>query len=630
MRVKKLLLFFVPLVVVSVVFFGYKISDVKNPATSLVEAYGTDYKVSTEEPSSIDAVGSWSTGTAVTSSRYYSGSASYQRNDTGWVYVWGGDTSATGLGKPTRSTLRYNVNTNAWSFVGQTPDSIRICAGATLGDSIYSMGGLNNTAGTPPTNYMWKMDVNTGVWTARANLPAALYFNKAVGYQDSLIYHVGGYTGAASVANVYLYNAKTNTWRNATPMPIGTAEGACTIVGDTIVYVGGLQAGLVVSTTYRGVISQSDRSVITWTTGASHPAGVRYRLNAYPWGNKGAIVVGGAATGFTGTNTTYLYSPGANTWTLQQNKITASCAYMGGTIRYNSGIWKCVIPNGVAAGALSTANEIFTDTLTTPPPPSVKSEITRGNMNIVIPDNNPVGIADSFVVTGGGNVLGVEVTIDSCIHTWVGDLKFTLTHAGKTDTLISRMGTGGVGLSQNNLINVALKDTATRGIWTAVAADSTPQGGFRGSWRPGYRNAQDSLAKFIGTPAAGSWVLRVSDNALDDFGTLRRYTVRITSTSTLTGTETNVTTVNDYKLSQNYPNPFNPSTKISFSIPKAGFTTLKIYDILGKEVATLINGMQTVGNHTIDFNASSLASGVYFYRLQSNDFVATKRMLLVK
>jgi hypothetical protein len=85
-----------------------------------------------------------------------------------------------------------------------------------------------------------------------------------------------------------------------------------------------------------------------------------------------------------------------------------------------------------------------------------------------------------------------------------------------------------------------------------------------------------------------------------------------------------------YLLSQNYPNPFNPSTKISFSLPKAGNVKLVVYDILGKEVATLINDYRTAGTHSVEFNASNLASGVYLYRIESGDFKETKRMMLVK
>ncbi|MBU0473337.1 MAG: lamin tail domain-containing protein [Bacteroidetes bacterium] len=85
-----------------------------------------------------------------------------------------------------------------------------------------------------------------------------------------------------------------------------------------------------------------------------------------------------------------------------------------------------------------------------------------------------------------------------------------------------------------------------------------------------------------------------------------------------------------YALNQNYPNPFNPSTKIQFSIPENGMVTLKIFDILGREVMTLINEELPASYQTIEFNASSLTSGVYFYRMQVNNFTSVKKMILMK
>jgi photosystem II stability/assembly factor-like uncharacterized protein len=85
-----------------------------------------------------------------------------------------------------------------------------------------------------------------------------------------------------------------------------------------------------------------------------------------------------------------------------------------------------------------------------------------------------------------------------------------------------------------------------------------------------------------------------------------------------------------YSLEQNYPNPFNPTTRIKYSIPKEGNVTLKVFDALGREVATLVNKVQKAGNYTIDFDGSKLTSGVYFYRLHSGNFVETKKFLLVK
>jgi hypothetical protein len=88
--------------------------------------------------------------------------------------------------------------------------------------------------------------------------------------------------------------------------------------------------------------------------------------------------------------------------------------------------------------------------------------------------------------------------------------------------------------------------------------------------------------------------------------------------------------VYDYKLGQNYPNPFNPSTKIDYSLKSEGLVTLKVYNILGQEVVTLVNSAQTTGLHSVDFDGSKLSSGIYLYKLDSNGFTQTKKMILIK
>jgi hypothetical protein len=86
----------------------------------------------------------------------------------------------------------------------------------------------------------------------------------------------------------------------------------------------------------------------------------------------------------------------------------------------------------------------------------------------------------------------------------------------------------------------------------------------------------------------------------------------------------------NYELKQNYPNPFNPTTNINFSIPKAGMVKLKVFDITGKEVATLVSQHMNAGTYNADFNGAKLSSGAYFYRLETEGFVETRKMLLVK
>jgi len=88
--------------------------------------------------------------------------------------------------------------------------------------------------------------------------------------------------------------------------------------------------------------------------------------------------------------------------------------------------------------------------------------------------------------------------------------------------------------------------------------------------------------------------------------------------------------VQEFKLNQNYPNPFNPSTKIGFSVPKTDYVDLRVYDILGREVKTLLSEQLNTGEYEIEFDAKNLASGMYYYRLQSGDNVSVKKMTLVK
>lgn len=88
--------------------------------------------------------------------------------------------------------------------------------------------------------------------------------------------------------------------------------------------------------------------------------------------------------------------------------------------------------------------------------------------------------------------------------------------------------------------------------------------------------------------------------------------------------------IKEYDLAQNYPNPFNPSTTIRYQIPQDGIVTLKIYDILGSEVATLVNEQKVAGRYEVNFNASSLASGVYIYKIQAGTFINSKKMILLK
>jgi hypothetical protein len=94
--------------------------------------------------------------------------------------------------------------------------------------------------------------------------------------------------------------------------------------------------------------------------------------------------------------------------------------------------------------------------------------------------------------------------------------------------------------------------------------------------------------------------------------------------------EINVSAPKDFELSQNYPNPFNPTTVIKYSITKEAKVTLKVFDVLGRVVETLVNTKQAANSYEVSFNASKLASGVYIYQLEAGDFVQSMKMMLIK
>jgi len=94
--------------------------------------------------------------------------------------------------------------------------------------------------------------------------------------------------------------------------------------------------------------------------------------------------------------------------------------------------------------------------------------------------------------------------------------------------------------------------------------------------------------------------------------------------------ELNNIVISDFVLLQNYPNPLNPSTKIQYQIPEINFVTLMVYDVLGNEIATLVNEEKPPGSYKVEFNAEGLTSGIYFYQLSAGNFIKTKKMILLK
>jgi subtilisin-like proprotein convertase family protein len=237
-----------------------------------------------------------------------------------------------------------------------------------------------------------------------------------------------------------------------------------------------------------------------------------------------------------------------------------------------------------------------------------------------IPDNNPTGVSDSMTIYNPViAVSSIEVFL-SIRHTWVGDLTISIRAPnGQVRNIIAFNGANGDNVL--SFFNDNFPDVVT-----------TPT--YLPPW--GYVKPISILGTFTGAAVNGTWLIKCVDGFAGDAGILLGWGIRfnnVVSADPVTGI-----VPDRFNLYQNYPNPFNPVTKIKFDLPKDVNVTVRLYDILGREVLLIADGFYKAGTHSIDFDGSSLSSGTYFYRIQAGDpsassrqgFTDTKKMVLVK
>jgi photosystem II stability/assembly factor-like uncharacterized protein len=236
------------------------------------------------------------------------------------------------------------------------------------------------------------------------------------------------------------------------------------------------------------------------------------------------------------------------------------------------------------------------------------------NNSVVTPDTITVG----FFGESGKVVSNITVLLNKVIYSSIGALTITISHLGITDTLYYQHG-----YNADNLFNIIFNDDYTRDL-------NYERPPFYGGYRP-----FSPLSKFAGSNPSGAWILQVYNNSVSDSGSLDAWAIKL-DVENMTTVENEESLPKEFSLDYNYPNPFNPATTIRYKLPERSAVSLKIFNILGSEVLTLVNEVQSAGTHSVIFNANynkhsySLASGIYFYRLQAGNFVETKKMILLK
>jgi subtilisin-like proprotein convertase family protein len=220
-----------------------------------------------------------------------------------------------------------------------------------------------------------------------------------------------------------------------------------------------------------------------------------------------------------------------------------------------------------------------------------------------IPDNDPTGM--SFFI---------DVPVDASVHEV--ECYVDITHSYQGDLIVELRSPGGVPVRLHNRTGLGLDN-----IMTWYDAETDPDG-------PG------TMDDFIGVMTLGKWELWVSDNASGDAGSLNTWGLRFSFPPDVADVERNDIPARHF-LAQNSPNPFTPQTQIRFGLPRAEEVELSVFNVEGRKVATLAKGLHEPGSYTVEWNGNDeggrrVASGIYFYRLKTRSFDATKKMLLMR
>ncbi len=201
----------------------------------------------------------------------------------------------------------------------------------------------------------------------------------------------------------------------------------------------------------------------------------------------------------------------------------------------------------------------------------------------------------------------------------IGNVTKMQISAGTTATLNTN--------ANSTVTGVIWKTGATKGGTTSVLAAHAEFGKGRVVFVGDSSPAEDTTSQSGNTTYSG-WNFEADGCHAIFFLNGSQWLAKITGA--VTDVHNKVVKASDFVLSQNYPNPFNPSTTIGYNLPTGGFVTLKVFDMLGNEVASLVNEFESAGNHFHEFSAAHLPSGTYIYRLNAGEFSATKKMILMK
>ncbi len=554
----------------------------------------------------------------------------YNWPDSNGIYVGGGSDAS---GVLTANFYFYNIASNTYSPRQPLPATCCLNKMVKIKQKLYVTSTVNNFSA--PSGATYEYTPGTG-WVTKATMNAPLCHESGIFvYNDSLLFCVGGATSGFSgyLNTVRYFNPSNNTWTTCPstyPIQVDLTQGEC--IGNQVVMFAGYN-GAGVSSVYRGTVIPGATMDVQWRLEGVIPpnptGGAPYRECTGIWGNYMLVgpaqsIAGGVEgmlLGFNIVDSTYRrFLPDMNPAAGNMHGIGVQTSPADSVRLYTIG--------GYTAAASGT-NEFSKYAFGAPAPSGVCEQFEGATFP-------PAGWTMTAGLWSRYNVSGY------CEGAWSAQANFYGVSSGTFDLNTLTFGATAPGdslLFQDAYASFSGENDQLQ-IMTSSDGGSTYtqlvllNGGTNGE----LVTAPPQTAIFVPTCTQWKWqrmalpagTNKIRFNGISAFGN-QLYIDSTCIKFHIVGIANNNTGVPKiYSLSQNYPNPFNPSTDIRFALPKAGVVKLVVYDILGRLVSTPVNEFKQAGNYTINFNAANLASGVYFYRITANDFVETKKMLLVK
>jgi hypothetical protein len=578
-----------------------------------------------------------------------------------YIYAAGGiDANNTGYS----NAYRYDIRADAWSPIASMPYVVVWSGGAFIHGKFYVVGGTNMP------QILLEYDPGNNTWTQKASPPSPIYNGNGTTSSDSLLFSVGGGGISFPQSNaVQTYNPWNDTWTQETPLPlILGANSAHFIPPDKVISAGGYAGGQYLTVTYRG-------------TGFPHPVGEGGETCETATEIPGIPFMGAGNTNNNsddynppfavpgGRDVVYRYTPAADqcvdislcgsSYDTRLLVYQTSCD--GAPFRVNDDgctggpnfpyPWASLIQGAdllagqtyyiVVDGYEAVNCGEYVLQVTTCGPPWVADEPCPDNALFGQPHyNESMGFnSDSRVgVRVFDNFSGLSEAI--CAVEFWGFAGYTDAnghHICDVDPINFELAffadsAGRPGQQVFSQFMTLSRDAAgeyTWPIWKYTAA-LDPCCTLQQGWI-------SVRALGVGDPPCGfGWLSSPVGDGLDwvRWGTGNWYRLYMDHTfcllSTLAANPVPSTLPTEFALHQNYPNPFNPSTTIAYDLPRAGHISLRVFDLLGREVAALKDGFVEAGTHHLMFDGSGLASGIYFARLDAGAFSQTKKLMLLK